>query len=105
MVSFSTYTVLGFSLFGIWILQVIVKRMTACTITKLDEWKNQVVAAEDHCHSIEMNGEFKELAADIIAHTAFGSSYAQGREVFEAQKELQNYCVAAHTDIFIPGSQ
>ncbi|KAK4559557.1 hypothetical protein RGQ29_008682 [Quercus rubra] len=86
-------------------LKVMVKRMTACTISKLDEWKNQVVAAEDHCHSIEMNGEFKELTADIIAHTAFGSSYAQGREVFEAQVELQKYCAATHTDIFIPGSQ
>ncbi|KAM4086896.1 hypothetical protein ACJW30_10G136800 [Castanea mollissima] len=82
-----------------------VKRMTACTISMLDEWKNQVVAAEDHCHSVEMNREFRELAADIIAQTAFGSSYAQGLEVFEAQEELQKYCAAAHTDIFIPGSQ
>ncbi|KAL4603961.1 hypothetical protein ACB092_10G161200 [Castanea dentata] len=82
-----------------------VKRMTACTISMLDEWKNQVVAAEDHCHSVEMKREFRELAADIIAQTAFGSSYAQGLEVFEAQEELQKYCAAAHTDIFIPGSQ
>ncbi|KAM3688234.1 hypothetical protein ACJW31_10G135500 [Castanea mollissima] len=86
-------------------LKVMVKRMTACTISMLDEWKNQVVAAEDHCHSVEMNREFRELAADIIAQTAFGSSYAQGLEVFEAQEELQKYCAAAHTDIFIPGSQ
>ncbi|KAK9207097.1 hypothetical protein WN943_017382 [Citrus x changshan-huyou] len=43
--------------------------------------------------------------ADIIAHTAFGSSFAEGRETLEAQAELQECCAASISDIFIPGSQ
>jgi cytochrome P450 len=82
-----------------------IKRMTACTISMLNEWKNQIVATEDQCQTIEVNGEFKELTADIIAHTAFGSSFAQGREAFKAQLELQKYCAASDADFFIPGSQ
>uniref|UniRef100_A0A2N9G880 Cytochrome P450 n=1 Tax=Fagus sylvatica TaxID=28930 RepID=A0A2N9G880_FAGSY len=79
--------------------------MTACTISMLDEWKNHAVAAEDQSQRIEMNREFKELTADIIAHTAFGSSFVQGREAFKAQEELQKYCAASNADFFIPGSQ
>ncbi|ESR57874.1 cytochrome P450 709B2 [Citrus sinensis] len=46
-----------------------------------------------------------ETLADIIAHTAFGSSFAEGRETLEAQAELQECCAASISDIFIPGSQ
>ncbi len=79
--------------------------MTACTISMLNEWKNQIVATEDQCQTIEVNEEFKELTADIITHTAFGSSFAQGREAFKSQLELQKYCAASDADFFIPGSQ
>ena len=71
----------------------------------LDEWGKQVNANADQCKTIEINGEFRKLTADIIAHAAFGSSYAQGKEAFEAQNELQHYCAASLLDVFIPGSQ
>ncbi|KAG0496525.1 hypothetical protein HPP92_001054 [Vanilla planifolia] len=38
---------------------------------------------------VEVSLEFQELTANAISHTAFGSSYALGKEVFLAQKELQ----------------
>ncbi|KAF7804983.1 cytochrome P450 709B2-like [Senna tora] len=86
-------------------LKVMVKRMTECTVCMVEEWKRQVMETEDKCKTIVIDEEFQELTADIIAHTAFGSSFAQGKEVFIAQRQLQQHCVASASDIFIPGTQ
>ncbi|GLT49905.1 hypothetical protein SLA2020_234290 [Shorea laevis] len=86
-------------------LKVMVKRMAACAISMLEEWKDLPTMSEDGSIKIEMNVEFQKLTADIIAHTAFGSNYMQGKEVFEAQRQLQEWCAAASSDIFIPGTQ
>ncbi|GLU07146.1 hypothetical protein SLE2022_241140 [Rubroshorea leprosula] len=86
-------------------LKVMVKRMVACTSPMLEEWKDQSIRARDRCTKKEMNGEFQRLAADIIAHTAFGSNFMEGKEVFQAQRQLQQWGAASSSDIFIPGSQ
>lgn len=80
------------------------KRMAECTLSMLHEWKNQSFVAHNQCKMIEVNGEFRKLTADIIAQTAFGTSYVQGREVFEAQRELRQCCRASIADILIPWS-
>ncbi|XP_048235561.1 cytochrome P450 709B2 isoform X2 [Ricinus communis] len=85
-------------------IKVMVKSMATCIVSMLDEWENQASAAEDQCKKIEMKAEFLKLTADIIAHTAFGSSYAQGKEAFEGQNELQHYSAASTLNLFIPGS-
>jgi hypothetical protein len=54
---------------------------------------------------IDVHNEFRALTTDIISHTAFGSSYNEGKEVFELQRELQEMVVEAERSIFIPGSQ
>lgn len=78
------------------------KGMTSCTISMLDNWENQTTETNK---KIDVYEEFKTLLADIIAHTAFGSSFAEGKEAFRAQIELQQFCAASSADIFIPGSQ
>ncbi|CAJ2628945.1 unnamed protein product [Trifolium pratense] len=86
-------------------LKVMISRMAACTISMVDEWKRKVIEAKDKSKTIEMSKEFKELTANIIAHTSFGTSYAHGREAFKAQTELQLLCAASSSKIFIPGTQ
>ncbi|KAK7269534.1 hypothetical protein RIF29_22265 [Crotalaria pallida] len=86
-------------------LKIMISRMAECTISMLDEWKRQAIEAEENSKTIDINKEFQELTADIIAHTAFGSSFVQGKEVFKAQRELQQLCIASAVNIFIPGSQ
>lgn len=88
-----------------WLLQVMISRMAECTISMLDEWQSQALEAKDQIKTIEVNQEFRELTANIIAHTAFGASFAQGREAFDAQRELQKYCISSSLDVSIPGSQ
>ncbi|KAJ9171641.1 hypothetical protein P3X46_014979 [Hevea brasiliensis] len=39
-------------------LKVMIKKMATCTVSMLEEWKNQANAAEDQCKKIEINGEF-----------------------------------------------
>ncbi|KAK7269533.1 hypothetical protein RIF29_22264 [Crotalaria pallida] len=84
---------------------IMISRMAECTISMLDEWQRQATEAKENSKTIEMTKEFQELTADIIAHTAFGSSFVQGKEVFKAQRELQQLCIASAVNIFIPGSQ
>lgn len=54
---------------------------------------------------IEMDNQFQELTANVISHTAFGSSYAEGKEVFLAQRDLQLMVFAAAFDVPLPGHQ
>jgi PHYB activation tagged suppressor 1 len=79
--------------------------MAACTISMVDEWKMKAIEAKDKSKTIEMSEEFQELTANIIAHTAFGTSFAHGRDAFKAQTELQLHCAASSSDVFIPGTQ
>jgi hypothetical protein len=62
-------------------------------------------SADSHGKEIDVHIEFRALTADIISHTAFGSSYNEGKEVFELQRELQEMAAKAERSVFIPGSQ
>ncbi|XXG54330.1 hypothetical protein AAC387_Pa03g2240 [Persea americana] len=86
-------------------LKVITKRMAACTLSMLYGWQEKVTEAKGQCVEMEMGMEFKQLTADIISHTTFGTSFIEGKEVFEVQMELQERAIVSSTDIFIPGTQ
>lgn len=78
-----------------------VKRMAACTSSMLEKWEEMVADSKE----INVHNGFRALTADIISHTAFGSSYIEGKEVFELQKELQEMAAEGERHVFIPGSQ
>uniref|UniRef100_A0A453MBP9 Cytochrome P450 n=1 Tax=Aegilops tauschii subsp. strangulata TaxID=200361 RepID=A0A453MBP9_AEGTS len=67
--------------------QMMTATMSDCARSIMSEWKAKVDdgggAAE-----IELGGQFEELTADVISHTAFGASYREGKRVFLAQREL-----------------
>ncbi|MCO5580866.1 hypothetical protein L7F22_034738 [Adiantum nelumboides] len=54
----------------------------------LDAWQAKLELASGQVE-VDVPKEFNTLTADIIAHTAFGSSYAEGKQVFELQYEQQ----------------
>jgi len=86
-------------------LKPMVKRMAACTSSMLENWQETMAQADSHGKEIDVHNEFRELTANIISHTAFGSSYNEGKEVFELQRELQEMAAKAERSVFIPGSQ
>lgn len=84
-------------------LKAMTRRMAACTLSTLEGWEH--LCSKDHFKEIDIRREFQILTGDIIAHTAFGSSYLEGKAVFETQRELQPYVLASATDVYIPGRQ
>ncbi|KAH9319641.1 hypothetical protein KI387_021410, partial [Taxus chinensis] len=86
-------------------LKGMVKRMAGCTSSMLEKWQEMVAQEDFNGKEIDVQGEFGELTADIISHTAFGSSFNEGKEVFELQKVLQTMAAQAERSVFIPGSQ
>ena len=47
--------------------------------------------------------ELQNLTGDVIPRTAFGSSYLEGRQIFQLQAEQAERLVATIQKIIIPG--
>ncbi|XP_058084247.1 cytochrome P450 709B1-like isoform X5 [Magnolia sinica] len=86
-------------------IKVMRKRMAACILSMLDGWQERAIQTEEKYKEMDMSEEFLQLTADIIAQTAFGSSYIEGKEVFEIQKELVQRAAASSHDVFFPGRE
>lgn len=56
--------------------------MIASAETMLENWNDYLGKEMDVCH------EFKHLTSDVISRTAFGSSYLEGRKIFDLLTEL-----------------
>ncbi|KAH7299614.1 hypothetical protein KP509_24G020700 [Ceratopteris richardii] len=78
-----------------------VPTMSDLTIELMEKWEPHVKEKE----AINVAEEFQKLGADIIAHTAFGSSFAEGKMVFDLQHELHMLASKLGSTIYIPGSQ
>ncbi|KAF8679176.1 hypothetical protein HU200_045942 [Digitaria exilis] len=75
--------------------------MSDCVRSMLSDWEAKGAAGDDV--EIELSRQFEELTADVISHTAFGSSYKEGRQVFLAQRELQFLAFSTAFNVQIPG--
>ncbi|WOK96052.1 Cytochrome P450 [Canna indica] len=82
-------------------LKILTKTMAECAKSTLQLWQDY---ADDE-REIEVVQQFRELAADVIAHAAFGSSFIEGKQVFQDQNELLKMIVQRNLSIEIPGSE
>ncbi|KAK6278869.1 hypothetical protein POUND7_019136 [Theobroma cacao] len=67
----------------------------------VDRW-TKLVSPEGSCE-LDVAPEFHNLAGDVIAQTAFGSSYEEGKRIFELQKEQVVLALEAFYSFYIPG--
>lgn len=67
----------------------------------LSKWED-IVSAEGS-HEIDVWPNLEQLSCDVISRTAFGSSYEEGRKIFELQKEQAQYLVEVFRSVYIPG--
>ncbi|XP_058187067.1 cytochrome P450 CYP72A616-like isoform X1 [Rhododendron vialii] len=69
---------------------------------KLVDKLKELVSPGGSCE-VDMAAEFQIFSADVIARAAFGSSYEQGKKVFELQKEQVVLVMEAYQSIYFPG--
>jgi PHYB activation tagged suppressor 1 len=81
-------------------LKVMTATMSDCAQSMMSEWEAQL--AKGGAVEVELGSRFEELTADVISHTAFGSSYVQGKKVFLAQRGLQFLAFSTVFDVQIP---
>ena len=77
--------------------------MADCALSMVTGWEAQLASQQKKHVTIELSDQFEELTADVISHTAFGSSYREGKRVFQALKELQFITFSTLFSVQIPG--
>ncbi|KAG8055564.1 hypothetical protein GUJ93_ZPchr0001g32489 [Zizania palustris] len=74
---------------------------SACCTDMVTRWENSL--SSEGLSELDVWDEFQNLTGDVISRTAFGSSYQEGRRIFQLQKELAEGVLQAFQTIFIPG--
>ncbi|KAA8541287.1 hypothetical protein F0562_025250 [Nyssa sinensis] len=67
----------------------------------MSKWE-KTVSTEGPCE-LDVWPDLQTLTSDVISRTAFGSSYEEGRRIFELQKEQAELVMQASQSIYIPG--
>ncbi|VAH61917.1 unnamed protein product [Triticum turgidum subsp. durum] len=73
----------------------------ACCTDLVDRWEG--LAAGDAPCEVDVWPDMQNLTGDVISRAAFGSSYLEGRRIFQLQGEQIELAVLAMNKIHIPG--
>uniref|UniRef100_A0A5B7BLQ0 Cytochrome P450 CYP72A219-like n=2 Tax=Davidia involucrata TaxID=16924 RepID=A0A5B7BLQ0_DAVIN len=67
----------------------------------VSKWE-KMVSVEGSCE-LDVWPYLQTMSSDVISRTSFGSSYKEGRRIFELQKEQAELVIQAARTIYIPG--
>jgi hypothetical protein len=65
----------------------------------VQRWQSQIQQAGNNQVELDLSRELSELTSDVITRSAFGSSHEEGKEVYQAQKELQELAFSSSLDV------
>ncbi|KAL7610680.1 cytochrome P450 CYP72A219 [Lactuca sativa] len=68
----------------------------------INKWEE--LMKEGSCE-VDVYPHLQTFTSDVISRTAFGSSYQEGRKIFELQKEQARLLMKIVQSLYIPGSQ
>ncbi|KAK4487105.1 hypothetical protein RD792_006420 [Penstemon davidsonii] len=68
----------------------------------LSKWE-KIVDSEQESRELDVWPFVQTMTSDAISRTAFGSSYEEGRKIFQLQKEQAKLVMKAMGSIYIPG--
>ena len=84
------------------VLQNMVPPFYNCCSEVVCQWEKLVPDKETPCE-VDVWPWLVNLTADVISHTAFGSSYKEGQRIFQLQGELAELVAQAFKKSYIPG--
>ena len=76
---------------------------STCCTELIDRWESKVSDASDGSYEVDIWPEFQNLTGDVISRTAFGSSFIEGRRIFQLQGEQAERVIKAFQYIYNPG--
>ncbi|PSR84642.1 Cytochrome P450 CYP72A219 like [Actinidia chinensis var. chinensis] len=79
--------------------------MHMCCSEMIAKWEELVSEKGGSSCEVDVSPDLQNLAANVIARTAFGSSYQQGRRIFELQSEQALRCFQYSGSIKFPGQR
>ncbi|KAI7733992.1 hypothetical protein M8C21_014330 [Ambrosia artemisiifolia] len=69
----------------------------------IDKWEN-ILTQENPCE-MDVWPYLQTFTSDVISRTAFGSSFEEGRKIFELQREQAKLVMKVANSVYIPGSR
>ncbi|VAH00038.1 unnamed protein product [Triticum turgidum subsp. durum] len=75
----------------------------ACCTELVQRWEGLALAAGDAPCEVDVWPDMQSLTGDVISRAAFGSSYLEGRRVFQLQGEQLELVLLAMSKMHIPG--
>lgn len=61
------------------------------------------MAGSEACYELDVWPELQSFTGDVISRTAFGSSYEEGRPIFQLQAEQAELLIQVVQNLYVPG--
>lgn len=86
------------------IFQAMFPAFSTCCTELVDRWESKLLAAGcEGSVELDVSQEFPVLTGDVITRTSFGSSFTEGRRIFELQVDQAKRLMKLLQYLYIPG--